>query len=56
MRDANNLETMDGLEYLASAPKGEVFTGMVAVDNELFLATDKHLYVLKNKKRLEKVE
>ena len=56
MRDAKNLETMSGMEYLASAPKGETIKDMVVYDGEIFIATGNHIYILKDKKRLEVVE
>ena len=56
MRDAKNLETMSGMEYLASTPKGEAIKDMVVHDGEIFVATGNHIYILKDKKRLEMIE
>lgn len=56
MRDAKDLTSMDGMEYLASAPDGEIIKDMVVHNDVLFVATDKHLYVLKDNKRLELVK
>ncbi len=53
MRDADNLETMEGFNYLASVPEGETIVGMVEVDGYLIVATDKHIYELTDEKRLE---
>ncbi len=56
MRDAKELETIDGLDYLASAPEGETIIAMVESCGELFVATDKHLYQFADKKRLEQIK
>ena len=55
MIEAKKLKGIDGLEYLASAPNGEIIIDMVVFDGELFLATKENIYILKDKKRLEKV-
>ena len=56
MRDAKNLLTMDGMAYVASVPEGEIITGIVTAGNELFVSTNKHIYLLVDRKRLEIVE
>lgn len=56
MRDAKELKTMDRMEYLASAPDGEIITDMVVHDGDLFVSTENHIYILKDMKRLEKVD
>ena len=56
MRDAKEIETLDGMTYLASAPKGEIIQSMAACDGEIYVCTDKHIYVLKDKKRLERLD
>ena len=56
MRDAKFLNTLDGMEYLASAPKGENIKSMVVHGGVLFVATDKHIYTLEDGKRLEPVD
>lgn len=56
MRDAAGLETMDGMEYLASCPEGEVITGMVVFNDSLYVTTDKHIYKLTDNKILERLE
>lgn len=53
MRSAEALKTMDGMEYIASLPTGEIIIGMSVYNNELFVASEAHVYVLKDKKRLE---
>ncbi len=55
MRDANELKGIDGMQYLASAPKGEIFISLVAKDDAIYAATDKHIYKLVGDKRLEKL-
>ncbi len=54
MRDAKGLETIGGMDYLASAPKGEVIVDMVIKNKMLYVATDKHIYKLTDDKRLVK--
>lgn len=56
MRDAKNLDTVDGMKYLASPPKGEVIVSMAVFDDNLYVATAEHLYKLVDDKRLELVE
>lgn len=53
MRDANGLETMEGMKYIASVPKDEVIISTAVKDGVLYLAADKHLYKLVDDKRLE---
>lgn len=55
MRNAEGLSTIDGMEYLASVPKGETIVGMTVFDGTIFVATDKHIYTLEDGKRLELV-
>lgn len=55
MRNANGLETLDGMEYLASCPDGEIITGMVAKGDSLYVSTDKHIYKLADERRFEKL-
>jgi len=54
MRTAKGLETIDGMEYIASIPSGETIVGLVVKDGTLYAASDKHLYKMINNKRLEK--
>ena len=56
MRDAEELKTIDGMEYLASAPKGETIVDMVERGGVLYVATSKHVYKLINEVRLERLE
>ncbi|GAG35120.1 unnamed protein product [marine sediment metagenome] len=53
MRDAAELKTLDGFKYIASVPEGEIIRAMVVKDN-LYVATDKHIYKLIADKRLVK--
>lgn len=53
MRDAKGLEWVDGLNYLASVPKGEIITGMTVFNDCLYVTSDCHLYKLTDDKRLE---
>jgi hypothetical protein len=55
MRDAKGLETLDGVEYVASVPKDEVIVGMEVHENKVYIATKNHVYVLVDDKRLDKV-
>ena len=52
MRNADGLQTIDGMEYLASAPDGETIVWMVVRNDILYVATEKHLYRLVDEKRL----
>jgi hypothetical protein len=56
MRASEELKGIDGLEYIASAPSGEIIKHMAMVDGVLFVATDRHLYALEDGKRLENVD
>ena len=55
MRDADEFNNMDGMEYIASIPDGEIVVAMTVCGGNLYVASDKHLYVLADKKRLEQV-
>lgn len=55
MRDAEEIKTIDGMKYLASAPKGEIIKSMVVYERKLFVCTDKHIYTLEDGKRLEPI-
>ena len=56
MRDANGLESIDGMDYVASVPDGEIITDMVVCDGVIFISTGKHIYCLTDKKHLELVD
>ncbi len=56
MRDAKGLETIGGMDYLASAPKGETIVDMVIKNKVIYVATDKHIYKLTDDKRLDKLD
>ena len=56
MRDAEGLETMKGMKYLASVPDGEIIEHITTHDGKLFVATNKHIYILEDEKRLKKVD
>lgn len=56
MRDASGLESIDGMEYIASVPTGENIVSMVVKDGVLFISTDKHIYKFVAEKRLEKID
>ena len=53
MRDASGLETMAGANYIASVPQDELIVSMVVHDGKLYISTNKHIYILKDDKRLE---
>ena len=55
MIDAEKLSGIDRVEYLASVPKGEIVVSMVFHKGSLYVAAEKHIYVLKDDKRLEKI-
>lgn len=55
MRDADELQTLDGMKYLASVPEGEVINSMAEWKGDIFVATNKHVYVLRGEKRLERI-
>ena len=54
MRSANGLQYCDGMEYIASVPKGETIVSMVVFGEKLYVSTDKDIYVLADDRRLEK--
>ena len=56
MRDAEPLKTMDGMKYIASVPDDEDIVAMVEHEGTLFVASDKHLYILADRKRLERID
>jgi hypothetical protein len=56
MRNAEELNTIDGMKYLASVPKNEIIKAMAVYEGKLFVTTDKHIYTLEDDKRLELVE
>lgn len=56
MRDAEGIQTIDGFNYLASVPEGEVIVSMAVNNDMLFVATDRHIYVLVDDKRLEMID
>ncbi len=56
MRNAKEIKTIDGMRYLASAPKNENITGLAEVDGKLYVSTEKHIYTLEDEKRLELIE
>jgi len=56
VRDAENLETADGVNYLASVPEGETIRGMVVYNDVIYLHTANHIYRLVDDKRLERVD
>ncbi len=55
MRDAKELETMDGMKYLASVPDDEIIKSMQVLSGKIFVATDKRIYTLEDEKRLERL-
>ena len=55
MRDAKELNGIDGMEYLASMPKGEEVVNMVVHNGVLYVSTSKHIYKLKDERRLERI-
>jgi len=55
MRDIKELNSIDGLEYLASVPDGEIIKHMASNNGEIFIATDKHIYMLENGKWLKEI-
>jgi len=56
MRDAKDLKSMDGVKYVASVPDGEIIISMCVSNGVLFIATSKHIYMMVDNKRLERVE
>ena len=46
---AKKLAVEYGLEYVTSAPQGETIVDMVMRQNDLYIATRQHVYVLKGK-------
>lgn len=56
MRDAKELEWIDGMEYLCSIPKGDGdIVDMVVKDGVLYVASANHLYKLQDERRFEKL-
>jgi hypothetical protein len=55
MRDAKGMETMDGVQYLASCPDGETIVAMVVHHYKLYIATEKHIYRLDDERRLTRI-
>ncbi len=53
MIDAKKLNGISGAQYLASIPSGEIIIQMTVFKDQLFIASDKHVYVLTDDKRLE---
>lgn len=56
VRDAKELNCIEGMEYIASVPKSEEITGMVVHKGEIFVSTKNHIYTLKDNKRLERID
>ena len=46
---AKKLAVEYGLEYVTSAPQGDTIVDMVMHQNNLYVATRQHVYVLKGK-------
>jgi hypothetical protein len=55
MRDAKGMQTIDGMEYLASIPEGEIIVDMTVHQGTLYVASEKHIYRLVDNKRLERL-
>jgi len=56
MIDAKRLSGLDGMEYVASVPDGEIIIGLQIHEGKLFVATSSNIYLLRDEKRLEIVE
>ena len=56
MRDAKEITKIDGFDYLASVPEGETVVSMAVHQDTLFVATDRHVYMLCDNKRLELID
>ena len=52
MRNAEELQGIEGMEYLASAPAGEEILGIEALNGKIYLVTKRALYLLVADKRL----
>lgn len=56
MRDANELQNMEGVKYIATVPKGETIKQLIIKDGVLFIATETSLYKLIADVRLDQVQ